>query len=64
VGGKVVTAEELKGQFTQARDHNPNTTVIVQADAGVPHGRVVEVMELAKTTGLAHLAIATRAEGP
>jgi biopolymer transport protein ExbD len=28
----------------------------------VPHGRVVEVMELAKASGLAQLAIATRAE--
>jgi biopolymer transport protein ExbD len=63
VSGKVVNADELKAAFDAAHSKNPETVVIVQADAGVPHGRVVEVMEQAKGAGLAHLAIATRAEG-
>ena len=62
IAGKVVTAEELKAAFAEAVAKNRETVVIVQADSGVPHGRVVEVMEQAKTAGLAHLAIATRAE--
>ena len=40
----------------------PETVVLVQADEGVPHGRVVQVMELARGAGLTRLAIATRAE--
>jgi biopolymer transport protein ExbD len=62
LGGKVMTPDELKAAFSTAKDKNPDTTVIVQADAGVPHGKVVDVMELAKGAGLAHLAIATRAQ--
>ena len=62
LGGKVMTPDELKAAFSTAKDKNPDTTVIVQADAGVPHGKVVDVMELAKGVGLAHLAIATRAQ--
>ena len=34
---------------------------LLQADAGVSHGRVVEVMETAKTVGVQRLAIATEA---
>lgn len=62
IGGKVLTVDELKGAFNAAHEKNPDTIVIVQADAGVPHGKVVDVMELAKGAGLSHLAIATRAE--
>jgi len=36
--------------------------VIIQADSGVSHGRVVEVMEAAKTVGIQRLAIATEAQ--
>ncbi len=62
VGGEVKSEDELKATFEQAHARAPDTTVIIQADEGVPHGRVVSVMEQAKTVGLARLAIATRAE--
>ena len=62
VGGKVMDDEELKTTFKEARQHASDTTVIVQADAGTPHGKVVAVMELAKAEGLSQLAIATRAD--
>lgn len=60
LGGDVVTADELKQAFEAARASSPDTTVIVQADEGVPHGKVVEVMELAKGAGLGQLAIGVR----
>ena len=63
IGGKVMSDDDLKTTFREAKSHAPDTTVIVQADAGVPHGRVVSVMEMAKAEGLSQLAIATRAEG-
>lgn len=37
----------------------PNAMVVLKADVGVSHGRVVEVMDLARTAGLTRLAIAT-----
>ena len=63
VSGDVVNLEELKTAFATAKAKNPDTLVIVQADEGVAHGKVVEVMELAKSSGLAQLAIGVR-EGP
>lgn len=64
VRGKVVDEAELQALFTAAKAQNPETLVLVQADEGVMHGRVVSVMDLARKTGLSRLAIATRAEGP
>ncbi len=60
LAGTVVAEDELKKAFTDARQKNPNTLVVVQADEGVPHGKVVGVMEMAKTAGLAQLAIGVR----
>jgi biopolymer transport protein ExbD len=62
VNGKVVEPAALQKLFTQAFEANPNTLVLLQADEGVPHGKVVAVMEMARGQGLTRLAIATRAE--
>jgi len=44
-------------QRTAERD--PDTLVVIKADTGVEHGRVVQVMDLARGRGLSRLAIAT-----
>ncbi len=62
IGGKVLDEAALKAAFGDAQGRNPEMVVLVQADEGVPHGRVVHVMELARGVGLTRLAIATRAE--
>ncbi len=64
VGGRVVDEGVLKDVFAQAHSQSPDTLVLVQADEGVTHGKVVAVMDLARREGLSRLAIATRAEGP
>lgn len=60
VRGKVVSADELARLLGEAASRNPDTQVIVQADEVTHHGRVVAVMELARSAGLHRLAIATR----
>lgn len=60
LSGNVVSSDELKKALDDARQRNPNTLVVIQADEGVPHGRVVEVMEMAKGAGLGQLAIGVR----
>jgi biopolymer transport protein ExbD len=62
VGGRVVDEATLATIFDQSAKANPETLVLVQADRGVAHGRVVGVMDLARRHGLARLAIATRAD--
>ena len=63
-GGKVVEEAELKQLLAEAHARNAETVLLVQADEGVAHGRVVALMDLARTLGLTRLAIATRAEAP
>jgi len=63
VGGKVVDEETLAQLLDKAHGENPETLVLVQADQGVAHGKVVAVMDLARRHGLARLAIATRDDG-
>jgi biopolymer transport protein ExbD len=63
IGGKVVDDAALRQAFVDAMGRSAETVVVVQADEGVAHGRVVQVMEAARGAGLVRLAIATRAEG-
>jgi biopolymer transport protein ExbD len=60
LAGNVVSEDELRKSFDDAKLKDPDTVVIVQADEGVPHGTVVQVMELAKKAGLGQLAIGVR----
>jgi len=61
VGGRVLDEPGLHAAFADARGRSADTLVLFQADEGVPHGRVVAVMEQAREAGLTRLAIATRA---
>ena len=62
VAGKVLDEPALRQAFVDAHARNADTVVLFQADEGVPHGRVVQIMELARQVGLSRLAIATRSE--
>ena len=56
-----VTAAQLRQMFERRARSNPNTLVVIKADTGVSHGRVVAVMDQARAQGLSRLAIATDA---
>ena len=56
-----VTFEQLNTRLAAVAKRDPNTLVIIKADTGVDHGRVVTVMDRARSLGLARLAIATEA---
>jgi len=60
VNDERVKEAQLDLVFRNAFARDKNTQVILKADTGVHHGRVVGVMERAKQVGLTRLAIATR----
>lgn len=60
--GEEVADGDLIGRLTAAISGGAGTTLIVQADEGVPHGRVVQVMEKAREAGFTRLAVATRGD--
>jgi biopolymer transport protein ExbD len=59
VGGKRIPDAELDNLFRAAFARDKNTQVVLKADKGVQHGRVVNLMERAKQAGLTRLAIGT-----
>jgi len=63
VNEQAVDLNKLNDVFRRAAERDPNTLVILKADQGVTHGRVVTVMDIARSRGLARLAIATEAKG-
>lgn len=63
VGGKPMRDAELDNLFRAAFARDKQTQVVLKADKGVSHGKVVNIMERAKTTGLTRLAIGTSGGG-
>ena len=49
----------LKAALNRAAQENPSTLIVLKADRAVDHGRVVAVMDAARSRGLTQLAIAT-----
>ncbi len=62
VNGVAVVEADLDRYFQETFNTDQDTQVVIKADAGVNHGRVVGVMERAKQVGLKRLAIATKGE--
>ena len=60
---KPVDLKALRDHFNKASQSNPKTQILIQADQVVTHGKVVEVMDLARSAGLHRLAIVTRPRG-
>ena len=54
--------EALEASLRRRAEADPSTLVVIKADTEVDHGRVVEVLDLARNQGLSRLAIATEPE--
>lgn len=63
VGGKPMNEADLDKILGLAYQRDKKTQVVIKADKGVSHGRVVNVMERAKGKGLTQLAIGTSSGG-
>jgi len=55
-----MTLEQLQSRFRTEKAQGTDLSLVIRADKEVPHGRVVEVMDIARIEGLNHLAIATQ----
>jgi biopolymer transport protein ExbD len=62
IAGKAVPDADMDNLFRNAFARDKTTQVVLQADRGVQHGRVVNLMERAKRAGLTRLAIGTSAQ--
>ncbi|MEZ4271994.1 MAG: biopolymer transporter ExbD [Myxococcota bacterium] len=60
--GKALAIDELRERLVSHLKQRPNAMLVVQADTNTPHGKVVEVMDVARDVGFKQLAIATEAQ--
>jgi biopolymer transport protein ExbD len=55
-----VEKTRLGDLLRQQRAQNADLLVVINADDGVEHGRVVEVMDIVRTASIARMAIAVK----
>lgn len=60
---EAITGEQLQSRLAAAAREDPSTLVVLRADEALAHGRVVAVMDLARSLGLTSFAIATEQGG-
>ena len=60
--GKQVSDKELE-QALSAASSNPEAALAIQADKGVPYGRVAEIMAISQGAGVVKLSFVTLAGG-
>jgi biopolymer transport protein ExbD len=56
-----VSLEQLKTRMQEEKGQGTEVTLVVRADKEVQHGRVVEVMDIARNEGMNKLAIGAQA---
>jgi biopolymer transport protein ExbD len=57
-GNKPVTKRQLTQTLENAVALNPELRIVLSADASVPHGQVVELLDLARQAGVMKVALA------
>lgn len=58
-----ITKTNLENSLKNRVLNDPGVLVIIKADTFAYHGRVVEILDIAKSVGIKRLAIATEAKG-
>ena len=57
---QVTDEASLAEALSQQLEKNPEMLVVINADDGVPHGQVVQVMDIARGVNVAKIAIAVK----
>ena len=59
---EALTHEQLGSRLQQVLEDSERKVVVLRADTGTPHGKVVTVIDLIKDAGAEALTVATRAK--
>lgn len=62
--GREVALVDLEPALESALEGTDSKVVVLRADAGTPHGKVVEVMDASRAAGAEGLTVATRPAAP
>jgi len=64
VGGRAVTIDQLRAMLRQITADFPNERVIIRGDQAVNYGRIVEVMDAARSANVRQIHFATIQAAP
>lgn len=59
---RAVSEAQARDEMGKALKANPDLSLVIAADADVPHGRVVHVLDVAKQVGIVKFAINVRTQ--
>jgi biopolymer transport protein TolR len=62
--GIEVAPDELVARLTAIYGARPDKTIFLEADRGLSHGRVVDLMDDCRAAGIARIGIVTKKETP
>ncbi|WP_022850415.1 ExbD/TolR family protein [Limisalsivibrio acetivorans] len=62
INGRRYAQERVPGVLSDLKESTPNATVVIEADEGVTHGKVVFVMDASRKNGFEKFAIAVEEE--
>lgn len=55
-----VTIDELRDRLSSIHTANEDVSVLIKADAGIEYGKVIEVLDTARSAGISRLGMATK----
>ena len=61
--GNAVSLDQLAEKAVVAANRNDETDVVILADRRLQYGRVIEVMDVIRSSGLSRMSLATKEEG-
>lgn len=64
LGGEKVTVEKLLDRLTEEVPRSSKIVVILSGDRDVPYGRVVDVLDAVRLSGLEYIALAAELKSP
>jgi biopolymer transport protein ExbD len=59
-----ITLDQLRSEMTAVGAGDPETTVMVRGDQGVPYGKVIDVMRILQDAQISKMALVTTPEQP
>ena len=61
--GNAVSLDQLAQKAVVTANRNDETDVVILADSRLQYGRVIEVMDVIRSSGLSRMSLATKEEG-
>jgi biopolymer transport protein ExbD len=59
----LVSREQLRDRLSAVAGTDPETSVLIRADAGIPYGDIIQLLDQIRGVGLVNIGLVTRNKG-